>query len=848
MRLFLVLLLTAVATGYTYKCCAEEAPQLGASDSAILSTMAAVPYPSAPLPEAACMQVMRQDWGSLHRRASVIGTPMSIAGEDFDRGIGVHANSIVRIYSPEPIERFRAVVGVDSPALEEGDKVAGSVAFSLRDETGNVLENAGLLRAGEAPKELDVSVPRLHQLVLYAEGGPDGIACDYGDWGNARVTLADGQVLYLDELPLNILPVDPPPYPFSFKVGDAGAASLLPSWKREQHERAGDGFRVTTTTWKDPESGLVVTWELEQFERFPAIESRLFIENVGESDSPVISDARSLDFQVGAPVNASAPYALHATYGGRSKPDDFAPVVHTIRQDNAMRFGGQDRSSDGHFPFFKVDSGDGSIILAVGWSGRWMAHFECADNRHLAMQAGLHRFASYLRPGEKVFLPRIVMLHWPGDSLEANAQFRRLMYEHYIARRGGKAPLPVAFCNTCFINSAGMNLGDLNTAENQSATIRALAPLGIEAVVTDAGWMEGSQGLWWKGCGNWTTPRKDNYPEGIAPVAETAAEVGIDYGLWFEVETVVPNSTIYNEHHEYTFDMTPKDVNPGGSIMMNFGHPEVPRYMADIVSEYFELPGFNFYRQDFGLVSPEHYWNGNEQPGRRGMTEVKHIRGLYKYWELLAERYPDGLREECAAGGRRIDLETAARMHIHQKTDSWFHNEVDQTALWGLSQYLPNCCFVAQLNRLDDYSFHSTLASSLCVGWPVLDGSFDRARAKELVEKYKSVRHLLVGSWYPLTPFSMEPTSWLVSQYHRPDLDEGMLLVFRRSRSPYKTVQVGMKALVPGKEYAFEFDISGDSMRMTGAALMEGLELSLDTPSSSELIRYRAVRAAGSSQ
>lgn len=53
-------------------------------------------------------------------------------------------------------------------------------------------------------------------------------------------------------------------------------------------------------------------------------------------------------------------------------------------------------------------------------------------------------------------------------------------------------------------------------------------------------------------------------------------------------------------------------------------------------------------------------------------------------------------------GGRRFDLETVIWMHVHQKSDYWFDNEVDQGSIRGLSQYLPNNVFMAPVNRLDD--------------------------------------------------------------------------------------------------------------------------------------------------
>ena len=96
-------------------------------------------------------------------------------------------------------------------------------------------------------------------------------------------------------------------------------------------------------------------------------------------------------------------------------------------------------------------------------------------------------------------------------------------------------------------------------------------------------------------------------------------------------------------------------------------------------------------------MDPLPYWRYNDAPDRQGITEIKYIEGLYAYWERIADTWPESFRVECASGGRRIDLETIMHMHVHQKSDYWFHNEVDQGSIWGLSQYLPNNIFMAPL-------------------------------------------------------------------------------------------------------------------------------------------------------
>jgi len=504
--------------------------------------------------------------------------------------------------------------------------------------------------------------------------------------------------------------------------------------------------------------------------------------------------------------------------------------------------GTKGRSSNKDFPFFKIETNTGSIIVAVGWSGRWQADLTCNDNKTLHVTAGLQKTHFRLHPGEKVRMPRILIFHWQGNTLESNAQFRQLIYKHYAARRNHKPPLPTIFSNTCFVGNGGW-FGDANTEENQILFIRKYGPLGLEAVITDAGWMAGSKGKWWNGCGNWFA-RKDNYPNGIAPIAAAAKKEGMIYGLWHEIETVVKDTALYKEHPEWVIEI--EDLNFRGTplALLNFALPEVRSAMVGMIAERMKLPGYRVYRQDFGLLDPALFWDANDTPDRQGITEIKYITGLYAFWDGIAETAPDSLREECAAGGRRIDLETVMRMHIHQKTDHWFDYESDQLSLWGISQYLPNNCIVAHTNTIDEYAFHSTLASSLCVGWRVDLEKFDTARAKALVDRYKEIRHLLVGAWYPLTPYSRKKSDWLVSQYHRVDLDEGILLVFRRSQSPYASVELALRGLNPDRIYKVSSGNSGQTRQLKGSELMHKFTAGLSGKPASDLIHYQVIKKA----
>jgi alpha-galactosidase len=313
------------------------------------------------------------------------------------------------------------------------------------------------------------------------------------------------------------------------------------------------------------------------------------------------------------------------------------------------------------------------------------------------------------------------------------------------------------------------------------------------------------------------------------------------YGLWFEPERVVADTPIAREHPAWVLS----DGSPSpGTFLLDMGNPEAREHFLAIVRSFMSLPGFRFYRQDFNM-DPLPYWRATDRPDRQGITEMRYVEGLYAYWDRIAAEWPDSFREECASGGRRIDLETVMRMHVHQDSDYWFDDDVDQAQIWGLAQYLPNACFTTPIVRLDDYTFRSTLATSLCVGWIADDPAFDGARAKRLLDRYRELRPLLVGSWYPLLPYSREKDAWMASQYHRPDRNEGMILAFRREACPYPSVEVSLRGLDPAATYELVHESTGERTVSTGAELSRKLLIALAARRSSELITYRVRAGSG---
>ena len=519
------------------------------------------------------IEVVRHDYARLERRRSVLLTPIRISGRSFEHGLGTHAASHLRVRLPDGAARFVARVGIDDNYDTQAKR--GSVVFSVRDGD-EALFTSPVLRGPDEPCEVDVPLGGRTTLDLHVTNADDGDSHDQCDWADAAVITKEGQRLWLDALPIRDLTWLSRELPFSFRFGESAGRELLPTWQEEQAcDESDDGGFRQTSAWRDPKTGLKVTWETVGYDGFPAVEWVLHFENTGKADTPILEEVRALDVTVRRAGGPREAFVLHGARGGVCTPEDFEPLRFALRgNDTASLAAAGGRSSNKHLPFFNLDAGGRGLVVAVGWSGQWKADFACDEPGYLRVEAGMQHGRLRLRPGERIRSPRVLVICWAGDRLRGHNFLRRLIYRHKTPRVDGRKPLPGVQCNTWF--PVGDN-GNLATAENQIELLEAYAPLGIEYMVMDAGWFEG---LWPMGVGNWTV-RPDAFPDGLKPIGEAARRAGIRFGMWFEPERVGEGTRLDREHPEW---LLRTGDNP--TKLLNLGLPEVQAWFVDMVSHY----------------------------------------------------------------------------------------------------------------------------------------------------------------------------------------------------------------------------------------------------------------------
>jgi alpha-galactosidase len=569
-----------------------------------------------------------------------------------------------------------------------------------------------------------------------------------------------------------------------------------------------------------------VVCELTRFQVCPAaVDWVLYLKNTGTADTPLLDAIRPLDLAVTLP-GAADEVLLHRAYGSTCAATDFLPIDEPLPPGadvNLAPNGG--RSSDGQLPFFNLQWPDGGVVAAIGWSGQWCARIR-REGAGLAVTAG-QQFAKFrLHPGEEVRTPRILLLHYTGaDRLAGNNRLRRLMLEEYLPRLKGMPVTAPTTHNSWFAFGEGNGV----TEANQLEFIRAVAPTGVECFWLDAGWFEGG---WPAGVGNWF-PRKDAFPNGLKPLGEAAHAAGMKFVVWFEPERVNPASRIGREHPGWVLR------NGSGDGLFNLGDPAARQWMTDHLSKCIDDWGIDVYRNDFN-IDPLRFWKQADQPDREGITEIRYVEGLYAMWDALRAHHPSIFIDNCASGGRRIDLETMSRSIPLWRSDTSGVTArpmptQDQVQTAGLSLWVP--AHTAGIWSFDPYVYRSVATTGMNCSQDARAAGYPAEAARKSFAEVTRLRPLWAGDFYPLLDITLDARHWAGWQLDRTDLGKGFVVLFRREQSPYAGAVVQVRGVDPGATYRVTCTDTGSVEVRTGEQLGR-LSVQIDAAPGSRLIEY----------
>ena len=162
-----------------------------------------------------------QPYGTPLPGKAVTGEPLRVAGTFFTDGIGVQANSKIKISLQGKSSLFTCKIGINDQSVNykdshlvkipltdgtmlfydqtngrkqyvgtgkgNGEVEKGSVVFKITGD-GKELYNSGIMRGGETARAISLPVEGIKILELEAESANDGLSGDHADWLEAVIT------------------------------------------------------------------------------------------------------------------------------------------------------------------------------------------------------------------------------------------------------------------------------------------------------------------------------------------------------------------------------------------------------------------------------------------------------------------------------------------------------------------------------------------------------------------------------------------------------------------------------------------------------------------------------------
>ncbi len=635
--------------------------------------------------------------------------------------------------------------------------------------------------------------------------------------------------------------------PFSFVYGGKNSDSFIKSWNysTEKIKSTDPNVDETVYTYMDKKSGLKIKCEVTLFKDFQAVEWVLKFSNTSEKNTPLMEKAAVIDQSFIA--EGKGAFVLHHARGSNAERNDFQPIDDKLQIGKNVYMtpiGGRSSDVTG-FPFFNIETpGQQGIMVAVGWTGKWYADVRQGDEKTVSLKSGMERMQLMLYPKEEIRTPKICLLFWKGaDRMVGHNQFRQFILAHHSRKiNGSYAEYPLS---GSFDYGDPQPCGEYNclTEEYAIALVKRYQQFRVlpEVFWLDAGWYTGCgwdkvNGSWDQNVGNWTVD-KERFPNGLKPVADVIHKTGAKFMVWFEPERVRVGSQIDREHPEWLIKI------PGnGNYLFNLGNKDALAWLTDHISNLLKNEGIDNYRQDFNF-DPMPYWIANDKPGRIGISEIKHIEGLYAYWDSLQERFPNLLIDNCASGGRRLDLETTSRSAPLWRTDYQYGEPNGyQCHTYGLNFYLP--IHGTAIYKTDNYAFRSGLGATAVLNWEVTGRESESILViQKKIKEYKSLRPFFYGDYYPLTEARNNTYDdvWLAYQLNRPQQRDGIVIAFRRSENGNQSIHTKLSGLDENLTYELFYEDYGLKIKSKGSELMKGLDLTIPQKPGSLLIRYKAI-------
>ena len=603
--------------------------------------------------------------------------------------------------------------------------------------------------------------------------------------------------------------------PFTFKVD--GEVFNPIEWEQHLTEEPEigsvyEGGKTSYLVYKNKSTDLEVTVEATFFEKNATCQWTVYLKNTGKNNSGVISDFYALDFSF--PTGKAD---LYYSMGSDTAASDFSLIKKNLNFIERKFSGVDGKPTESYLPYFNICGESYGLILGIGWTGQWASGISDKSGE-TSITVKQENFEAYLLPGEEIRSPLVSLSFYDDtNALKGFNLFRNWVMDSVYPENVKKnyyTVMEVAGPTSTRTSDEIINILDNEIADSVYEE--------IDAFWMDAGWYSYNEG-WYDGVGNWTVDTA-RYDKGIKELSDYAAKKGLKHTLWYEPERIFPGTQFHNigaEKPEWLISVDDND-----NIMWNLANEDAFKYYCDYLLNSMKENGVTIYRQDFNFA-PLKYWQKADAEyygGRTGICENHYVTNLYRYLDYLTENIDGLIIDNCASGGKRLDLEMTYRSIAFWRSDynCSYHPDLfdaTQSMTYGISFWLP--ITGANLYMSDEYAGRSAIMPL------VLMDFFSHQHSEYSL--YLEQRALMGGNYYPLEFGSFDKDKIHAMEFTTEDALSGTALIYKRANVKDTEYTVKFNGLKTATDYKiYDIDNPEKVYTMSGIDLMqEGLTIPL---------------------
>ena len=212
------------------------------------------------------------------------------------------------------------------------------------------------------------------------------------------------------------------------------------------------------------------------------------------------------------------------------------------------------------------------------YSGNFIAQLEKSQFDSIRAVMGIHPadFSWKLESEESFYTPEAVLTFSAEGLGKMTRNFHDFYRNHLIRSKYRNQKRPI------LINNWEATYFDFNTQKLLDIA-KLASQYGIEMLVMDDGWF-GHRNDDSTSLGDWFVNEK-KLPGGLRGLGEKLNAMGLQFGLWFEPESVSPDSELYRQHPDWALHdvLGREDLLGRHQLLLDLTKPEVRDYLVESV-------------------------------------------------------------------------------------------------------------------------------------------------------------------------------------------------------------------------------------------------------------------------